>query len=46
MKYYHVKVVSDKATLQASTIGLGKFIKIFDLFSIKEKCKVLAQAMC
>jgi hypothetical protein len=45
MRYHHVKVVNDRATLQASTIGLGKFIKIFDMFSIKEKCKVLAQAM-
>jgi hypothetical protein len=46
MKYHHVKVVSDKTTLQASTIGLGKFIKILDVFSIKEKWKVLTQAMC
>ncbi len=46
MRYHHAKVVNDKATLQASTIGLSKFIKIFDMFSIKEKCKVLAQAMC
>ncbi len=46
MRYHHVTIISDKTTLQASTIGLGKFIKIFGVLSIKEKCKVLAQAMC
>jgi hypothetical protein len=39
MRYHHVKVVSDRTTLQASTIGLGKFIKIFECFSLKKSAR-------
>jgi len=39
MRYHHVIVVSDKITLQASTIGLSKFIKIFDVFPLKKSVR-------
>jgi len=40
-KFQCVKVVGDKTTLQASTIGLGKFVKKSNVLSIEEERKML-----
>jgi hypothetical protein len=40
-KFHHVKVADDEATIQASTIGLGKFVKKFNVLSIEEERKIL-----
>jgi hypothetical protein len=45
-KYHQIKVVNDKLTLLASTIGFGKCIKKFDILSIEEECRMFAQTIC
>jgi hypothetical protein len=37
MKYHQIKIVGDETTLQASTISLGKFVKKYDVLSIKKE---------
>ncbi len=41
-----MKVVGDKASLQASNVGLEKSIKKFDVFFIEEEHAMLSQVVC
>lgn len=41
-----MKVVRDETTLQMLTIGFGKSIKKFDILSIEEEQRMLAQMIC
>ncbi len=41
-----MKVVRDETTLQMLTVGFGKSIKKFDILSIEEKQRMLAQMIC
>ncbi len=42
VKYSHVKIASDEATLQMSNVSLGKSIKKFDVFFIEEEHVMLS----
>jgi hypothetical protein len=45
-QFQRVKIVGDKATLQSSGVGLGRFIKKFDVLLIEEEWKMLLQSIC
>ncbi len=40
-KFHHVKVIGDEVALQASTFGLGTFVKKSNVLSIEEEHKML-----
>ncbi len=46
VKYSCVKIVGDKTSLWGLNASLGKSIKKFDVFSIKEEHAMLSQAVC
>jgi hypothetical protein len=46
MRYHHIKVASDEATFQPSTIGLGNSLKKIQQFFVEKECMMLAQIMC
>jgi hypothetical protein len=41
-----VKLLGDEVDLHASWVGLSKSIKKFDVLSIVEEMKILAQEIC
>ncbi len=45
-RYHYIKVVWNETSFWASTIGLGKSIKKFNLLFVEKEQRMLAQATC